>query len=428
MEVSMRSSSSLRNLILVTVTLLLFALPSPALAQGIVYGDSVPAGTVVDADLVLVGQNVTIEGTVNGNVFILGNQVRVDGQVNGSLVVIGQNLSIGGGISGGAYALGLTMELDPGSELERDLYVLSLALSTGQDTSIQRDLFALGLDAGLNGSVGRDLHTAIGPIQLYNGLMRLLGFEELTINLHFELPQPTTESPTEVEATPASRPGRLTRARLSRTGEASLSGFDWAAWGVSVAREWIVLAIIAMLVFWLARSPLETSCEPILKRPWRTGLSGFLVLVVSLNLFVLAALLGALVFSLGLALNYVGLWQLSIALWIAAYALLALACVLLWFFIVYGTKVIALYALSGWLASLLSTSHWVKALALLLGTLVYALLRSLPMVGWAIAVILMSAGMGTAWAAYRASRRPESSETESTAAKAAPRKKRTAKA
>ena len=142
----------------------------------------------------------------------------------------------------------------------------------------------------------------------------------------------------------------------------------------------------------------------------------------------MVALFGALIFSLGLALNYAGLWQLSLALWIAAYALLALGCVALWFFIVYGAKVIALYALSGWLAGLLSNSHWVKAVALLLGTLVYALLRSLPLVGWAIAVLVTAAGMGTAWAAYRASRKPDPSDPESKAEKAAPKKKKTGKA
>jgi hypothetical protein len=403
----MWDSSSFRKILLITILLLSFSLPIPVQAQGIVYGDNVPANTVVDSDLILIGQNVSIEGTVNGNVFILGNQVQVDGQVDGSLIVIGQNLAVGGEVSGGTYALGLTLELAPGAALERDLYVLSVGLSSGQDTTIQRDLFAMGLDASLNGSVGRDLHTAIGPIQLYNGLMRLLGFEELTLDLRFELPLPAPEAPPEGEETPTSRLRlpHAPRARLAGPAAPPYSSFDWVDWGIGLAREWIVLSLFGILAFWLARRPLEASSEPVLTRPWRTGASGLLVLVVALNLFVLAALVGALVFSLGLALNYLGLWQLSLALWLAVYALLALACVILWFFIVYGTKIVAVYALFSWLSGKITPDHWAKIVALLIGLLVYALLRSVPMVGWVVGILVTAMGMGTAWSAYRTSQK-----------------------
>jgi hypothetical protein len=400
----MKAISNLRKHILAGTLLLIFVIPIPVQAQGIVYGDSVPANATINADLVLIGQNVSIDGTVNGNVFILGNQVRIDGQVNGSLIMIGQNLAIGGNVSGGTYTLGLAVELTPGAVLERDLYVLSVGLSSEKGAAIQRDLFALGLDAGLNGSVGRDLHTAIGPIQLYNGMMTVLGFEELTLKLHFELPQPAPRPVPEIEATPTTKLPATSHARRITHQQTQQTDFDWGNWGLQIAREWIVLALFGSLSFWLARQQLETSSLPLQRRPWLTGTNGLLMLVVSFNLFILAVLIGVLVFSLGLALNYIGLWQLSIALWIAAYSMLALACVALWFFIVYGTKIIAIYALFGWLSSRISPANWVKLLALLLGSLVYILLRSVPMVGWVVGVLVTAAGMGTTWTAYRTSR------------------------
>ncbi len=389
--------------LLAIALLLAFALPTPALAQGIVYGDTIPAGTVVDYDVVLVGQNVSIEGTVNGNVFILGNQVTVNGEVNGSLLMIGQNLMLGGTVTGGVYALGLTTELAPGASLERDLYALSVGIASQQDASIRRDLFALALDASLNGSVGRDLHTAIGPIQLYNGLMRLLGFEELTVKLHFELPKPAPENPPAPEATPSSHilPGR---ARLRAQAQSGEIPFDWAAWGIDVTREWIVLSLFGLLAFWLARRPLEAGNAPFRARPWRTSGIGLLALVIGFNLFAVGALLGALVFSLGLALNSLGLWQLSIALWIASYSLLALALTALWFFITYGAKIVLVYALFTWLSDKFNTAAWVKIAAILFGAAVYILLRSVPYVGWVFGVLVTAAGTGAAWLAWRASR------------------------
>jgi len=168
---------------------LAFAAATPAYAQDIIRADNIPAGAVIDSDIVMSGQNVSLDGTVTGNVFILGNQVRVNGTVNGSLILVAQNAEIGGAVSGTVYVMALTLELGPQAALERDLYIATVSLVTQSGAGIQRDLYAVGLDASLSGKIGRDPHTTIGPLQLYNGLMRLLGFEELTVKLRFDLPR-----------------------------------------------------------------------------------------------------------------------------------------------------------------------------------------------------------------------------------------------
>jgi len=392
-----------KRLLLTFLLLLVFALPAPAMAQGIVYGDSIPGGSVVDYDVILIGQNVSVEGTVNGNVFVIGNQVRVNGEVNGSLVTIGQNVILGGAVTGGVYALGLTIELNTGSKLERDLYALSVGVASQKDSSIRRDLFAIALDAGLNGSVGRDLHTAIGPIQLYNGLMRLLGFEELTVKLHFELPKPAPAIEPTSSATPIGRAllAQRTRMRIQTPIEKT---FDWKAWGIGVSREWIVLSLISMLAFWKAQQLLEDSSETFRPHPWRTTGIGLLALVIGLNLFVLGGLLGVLAFSIGLGLNYIGLWQISIAFWITTYSLLGLALTGVWFFIVYGAKIIFVYALTTWKSSFFNHGAWIKPTAILLGLGIYVLFRSIPYIGWVFDVLATAAGAGSAWLAWRSSR------------------------
>jgi hypothetical protein len=394
----MKGYARIRFIILVATLILAFGVPMPAHAQGLVYGDTIPAGTVLDYDVILIGQNVSIEGTVNGNVFILGNQVTINGEVNGSLVMIGQNILVGGTVTGGTYAVGLTLELGSGAALGRDLYVLSVGLASGRDSAVGRDLNALGLDAGLSGTVGRDLHTSIGPIQLYNGLMSLLGFEELKLKLHFELPPPAAEPAT----TPTGWHSPFAfRARMLRAQTLQEKPFDWTAWAVTVVREWAVLLLFGLLAFWLLRPRLVASGRPLLEHPWRTTGIGLLAFVLSILLFLLAILLGAMVFSIGLALNYVGLWQLSIALWIAVYSCLALALTALWFFIVYGTKIIFVHTLFDWISVKISPALWLKILAFVLGLLFFVLLRSVPMVGWVIGVLVTAAGLGTAWLTYR---------------------------
>ncbi len=396
----MKRSGWAKLLGLTFVLLLSFGAPAPVLAQSLVYGESVPKGTVVDQDIMLVGQNVTIDGTVNGNVFILGNQVVVNGTIDGSLILIGQNAVIGGTVSGGVYGAVLTLELNAPANLGRDLYVVTVSVVSQLNSTVQRDLFAITLDAGLNGQVGRNLHTAIGPIQLYNGLMQLLGFEELTIKLHFDFPPPPAG------ATPAPGSSQIpdiqhARLRLYRPATQD-QPFDWGRWGINLARDWIVLSLLSLIALWPFRKFLDRSREPLQSRPVRTTAVGLLVLVISVSLFAVGALLAAMFFALGLGMNYLGLWQLSIALWIVVYSSLAMLLTALWFFISYATKIIVIYITFVWLLSKLRPSIGIKVAAVIVGALVYVLLRSTPYIGWVIDVLITAAGLGTAWLAYRA--------------------------
>jgi cytoskeletal protein CcmA (bactofilin family) len=393
----------LRNafLILLAALLLAAAFPVPAQAQGIVYGSDVPAGTLVDQDLVLIGQNVTIDGDVIGNVFILGNQVTVNGTIDGSLILLAQNAVIRGQVTGTTYTVALTLEMPEQASLGRDLYAFVVSLTSGVQSSIQRDLYAVSLDAGLNGRVGRNVHTAIGPIQLYNGLMRLLGFPDLTIQLHFDFNRP----PAAPGATPTSLVPPRPHLRLAASDPAP--GFDWAAWALDRARDWLVMSLFGLLAFWLMRPRLEAAGEPLRLRPWRTLAVGLLVLLISVNLFLLAILLVAAVFSLGLALNFLGLWQLSILLWVAAYALLALALATLWFLIVYGSKILVVSVLTAWSARRIELENvWLRGLALVIGLLLYILLAAVPYVGWIISLLASAAGLGSIWLAWRAACQP----------------------
>ena len=390
----MKRITRIKLILLAVLFLSAFLFPVSARADGgIIYGEKIPAGTTVDHDVVLVGQNVSIEGIVNGNVFILGNQVLINGKVNGSLVMIAQNAAIGGEVSGAVYTIALTLDLPEKASLSRDLYAATVSLTSKPASQIGRHLFALGLDAGLNGQIGGDLHTVIGPIQLYNGLMRLLGFDELTIELHFEIPAGDSASPQ----------GRHPTPRMRFKLQNPLPAFDWSAWAVDVLRNWSVLFVLGLLILWLARKPLENAGAPLRARPWRTLAIGLLVLVITLNLFLVALLLVALIFALGLGLNVLGLWQISLALWILAYSSLAIALTLLWLLIVYGTKILVSYHFVSWIMDkfALQKTIWLNVLALFFGTLLYALLRSVPYVGWGIGLLTIAAGMGSVWLEYR---------------------------
>ncbi len=392
---------------LLLVMLLTTGIITPAYAQEIYQGDTIPAGMILDQDVILFGQDVTIDGTVNGNVFILGNEVQINGSVDGSLILIGQNAVISGSVSGAVYAAALTLDLASNSVLARDLYVVTVSLTSGKDALIGRDLYAIGLDSGMNGRVGRDLHTTIGPIQLYNGLMTLLGFEELTLKLHIEIPQPSTP---EGSGSSNIRPAlaHISRSRLRVIQASPADGFDWGKWGLDLARDFGVLFLLGLLSLWLIRPRLEKAGHPLQVKPFQSLGIGLLVLVIAFNLFIVALLLAALIFAIGLGLNYLGLWFFSLLFWAISYAILALIAAILWLFIVYGTKIIAAYSISRWIFDLFTEKrvYWVNALALLAGIAIYALLNSIPYIGWVFSLIFTALGLGSAWLA-RQERRKE---------------------
>ncbi len=392
----MKRSARTPILVLLLTFLLAFSLTIPAAAQGPVTGDTIPAGTVYDHDAILVGQQVRIDGRVNGNVFILGNQVTVNGTVDGSLILIGQNAAIGGEVTGGVYTAALTLDLAPQASIGKDLYAVIVSLTSGEQSLIGRDLYAVGLDSGLNGQVERDLHTVIGPIQLYNGLMTLLGYDNLTLKLRIDAPRPASGSSGWQPS-----PGRLSRVAIAPHAQAG--GFDWGGWALNLLRTWGALFALGMLAIWLLRRPLESSAKALMGHPWRTIGSGLLGLVTIFLLFGAVLLVGVIVFALGLGLNYLGLWQLSLIFWIIVYTALALVLAAAWFFIVYGAKIVVLAALAG-LASeglLHHKGYWYRVLMLLAATVLFVLLRSVPYVGWIFDLLCVAAGLGAAWKAYR---------------------------
>jgi len=232
---------------LILALLAAFIFPTAAHAQGgIIYGEGVPAGVTVNHDVLLMGNNVFIDGIVNGNAFILGNQVLISGTVNGSLVMLAQNAAVGGEVTGAVYAAALTLDLPDTASINRDLYALTVSLTSKPASAVERHLFALGLDAGLNGRIGGDLHTVLGPIQMYNGIVRLLGFEELTLELRFELPPRARRASIRHGA----RGGAEGAAALQVPGP--LPAFDWNAWAINVLRGWGVLFALGLLVLWFA--------------------------------------------------------------------------------------------------------------------------------------------------------------------------------
>ena len=74
----------------VLVLLIWFGLLSSqeALAAGSSDKDTIPAGTTIDDDRFLRGEDVTVAGVVNGDVVAVGSTITVSGTIDGSLIAL----------------------------------------------------------------------------------------------------------------------------------------------------------------------------------------------------------------------------------------------------------------------------------------------------------------------------------------------------
>lgn len=413
----------------------IFSVASPAQAQGIniTVEDSVPAGEVVDNDVLLAGTNIKVDGDVKGDVFAAGAIIEVNGTVEGSLFTVGQNVTINGDVGGTVYVASLTLELGPEAAAARNVYYVGGSISTAEEAMIERDLVLISMGAQLSGEIGRNTVGIIGPFEMFRLFMDLIGRP-------IALPQSSSsisEPVQQVENQPVLFSGFLPSLDwLTRTstGEPRFTGtgtipasatepeilaqtsssvdaervMDWLQW---IAKEFVTLLVFGLLGIWLFSAFLKRSADKLEAKPLHSTGIGLLGLVISVALIGVVVLVGVLIIILGIGLGALNLWDLAWAVWGVGFSSLGLTFWLSLLFVSYGTKVIVAFLVGTMILKRLTPdSLKYNILPLLLGLLIYVLLAWIPYLGWVIAILVNAAGLGAAWFAFRERGTEESTE------------------
>ena len=357
------------------------------------------AGDVIDNDVIANGPQVTIDGTINGDVFVVGNQVQVNGTINGSLFIVGQNVVVQGNVSGTAYTAAVSFELKPEAVLQHNLYFVGVSLTTLPDSAIQRDLRTICLGADLKGEVARDTRATIGILKLIELIVNRLGGD-------FRAPQ-SSLLPGEAVSIGAGAGLMITPLAYWLQASPAAAGIDTArllSWLGDRLRDFGVLLVLGAVFYWLFRNPLNRTTQSLRLRPLAALGYGLLTLLITANIFLAGVLVASLIFVIGLGIGYLGLWSFTLAFWALTYALLALIMAALWFLVAYGTKLIVAYLVGAWLFEKIMPKTTIpRFVALAIGVLTYILLRSIPMFGWVLGVLVTAWGLGAFWLAYRKS-------------------------
>lgn len=411
-------------LVLLTVTLCVF--PPSAQAQWIAVGDTIPAGQVIDNDVLLYGNSVVVDGTVHGDVVAVASTVTVRGTIDGSLVTAGRTAAIDGTVGGSIYSLARTLELGPSSVVDGNLHFVGLLLDSKPGSRVARDLVVGSIRARVSGEIGRALRA----------LILVLTFDgKIGYPIGGELDQPKTDSaPSGAYALPADgTEGTSSTLLYVSLGARKIAGYAAPAqvslsplllqdegneprliqsilpeWLVARTGEFVTLLIVGALALWLIPSRLSGWADKLRAEPLPSLGFGVLILIIFANAIGISLLLAVMVLFAGIWLGGISLWSLAFLFWGIAYGMLIIAMSAFTLTVFFGSKVIIAY----WVGKLI-LGRWAPRVAqyrfllLLLGVVLYILLRSIPTVGWVIEMLVVTFGLGAIWVAFRDRRRSD---------------------
>ncbi|MEI8132356.1 MAG: polymer-forming cytoskeletal protein [Leptolinea sp.] len=385
---------------------LLFVWVTPAHAQGVVYGNGIPAGSVVDQDVILSGTEIAIDGIVNGDVLALGQIVTVNGTINGSLYSGAEILTVGGKVNGSVYSAGGTLRLRPEAKLERSAFFAGGLLDLQSGSMVTRDLYSLALGAQFNGTIIRDTRAIIGPSELFKAFLSVTGLQMPVITLPVISPvQNPTPTSSLMLASLLPLPGMqfswepanhyAAVSLPADTPPTDTTPFDWLKWGKAILQTIAELLLLGILLAWFKPNILRDASKSGWQHPWIALFYGLGVLVISFSALVLAFIV---LMVLGSFFNWASLYVIAWIIWVGGSAAILLAAALFVVIFVFLSKLVVAYCIGNWLVEkMTAAANIMHVLLVTIGVIIYALLASIPSLGWIVSLTVTLYGLGACW-------------------------------
>lgn len=339
-------------------------------------GDTVtiPEGSI-KGPLFISGNNLTVNGDVEGDIFAIGQSITINGRVKGDVIAAGNTIKVNGTISGDIRAAGNTIEVEG---LVSDSLTLAGNNITFQQTAqTARDVVVFGNNATLLGTVQGQVIGSVSHMHLngpVNGDVELWQVQNLTIGPSADLNGNTnyrSENLADIDANaqvgPINRLAPLPRPEKPE----STVGTGWT--GVSIF--FILGTVLAGIVLWgvyylIFPSRLPRSGQTAQEEFLPTLGKGFLTLLVVPPVVLL------------LFITMIGI-PLALLVLIAYIIILCLANILV-------GDYISRYALNrfGW------QGNWAFFGAFAVSLLLLIAIKSIPVLGFFIALVVAATAMG----------------------------------
>jgi hypothetical protein len=408
----------------------------------LLFGTEARMDGTVNGTLLASGQNVVINGTVNGDVIVWMNTATINGVINGNLYAAGSSITVNGPVKGTVFLAGYAVNLGPDMSVERNLFFAGFSLVAAPGSQVGTDMLAAGYQASLAGTVGRDVLADAAALELGGQVGRNVKANVAKPSQRAETVPPMFLGPgvpsvrallpglrvsadasiggkltytsavnqdSAIQAAPAGGKEFVYKADTSMSRPAGQVTFvnTMVTTLVNAGRDFLTLMTLGCLALYflpaLAAGVVQQARQKTLSAAgW--GFVVFLVAyvglgVVALVLLIAGILLGVVTFG-GLASVVFGVGFSSLGLALASLSLL----------VTYGSKLVVAVlvgqlVLPGVLPRIAENRYW----ALAVGVTIYVILRDLPLMvpvagplfGWLLGAGVTLVGLGAMWLAFR---------------------------
>ncbi len=150
--------------IILILTIVFFITPAYSLVVktgGVV---AIPTDEMIDDDLIVFAQTVTIDGTVDGDVYAFARDVAINGNVSGSVFSGGATVDIDARSAKTIWAAGGSIEVS--GAVENNVILFGGTLAIGKDAQIGKDVRAYGGNFDLEGTINGNLKGGVGNFSM----------------------------------------------------------------------------------------------------------------------------------------------------------------------------------------------------------------------------------------------------------------------
>lgn len=155
---------TLKNLFFVFLALLIVSPPSFASKFIGKRSVSIPENEVINEDLFVLGQSITIDGKVNGDLFFLAKDISISGEVTGDIIGMAQTVTINGIALDDVRTGGQFVNIN--GEIHKNATFSGQFVNINKKSSIGGDLIVGGNDIKIDGVIQGDVQVGGETISL----------------------------------------------------------------------------------------------------------------------------------------------------------------------------------------------------------------------------------------------------------------------
>ena len=363
------------------VGLFLIALPLAVWAADQQFGQSVYVAEdeIVEGNLIKAGNVIDISGAVNGDVIVAGNSINISGPVAGDVIAAGNIVRISGPVAGSVRVAASSVEIN--TEVSHIVWAVGSSVFISENSKVGWDVYAAGANVEIKGPVKGNVWASGASISIANevakdvvvsvdteGEIILSPKAKVSGNLIYK----AASEKQLVLRQGAEVAGEITKKTVATPAKFHLSNVLGATYIFFKVISLFSLLVIGLVLIALVPKIILNVKEEMMKRP---GLSlgwGLVYLIVTP---IVAGLLMITIIGLPLGLMIIPLYIIAL----------------------YVSKVIAALVIGSLLLDRLTKSNKAKGSLiwpLILGVLIFVIVTSIPVIGWAIKLILVLWALG----------------------------------